>query len=93
MGETNFEWALSMLKQGLLVRRIGWNGKDAFLYLVHGSSFKVNRTPLLGIYSEGTEINYAPHIDMRTQNGECVPWLASQTDILADDWKIADNER
>lgn len=42
----------------------------------------------LGIYSEGTEINYRPHIDMRTADGEVVPWVASQSDLLVDDWVI-----
>jgi hypothetical protein len=42
--------------------------------------------PLLGIYPEGTVIDYCPHIDMRTADGKIVPWLASQTDVLADDW-------
>lgn len=44
---------------------------------------------LLGIFSEGTEINYHAHVDMRTANGEIVPWLCSQTDMLAEDWVIA----
>lgn len=78
--------ALSMLKAGLKVARAGWNGKGMFLFLVPGSTFKVNRAPLLGIYPEGTEINYCPHIDMKTADGKIVPWLASQTDVLADDW-------
>jgi hypothetical protein len=82
----NFGDALACLKAGELVQRPGWNGKNMFLYLVPGSTFKVNRPPLLGIFPEGTEIDYHAHIDMRTATGECVPWLASQTDILADDW-------
>ena len=57
-----------------------------FLFLVQGSQFKVNRPPLLGIYQEGTKINYRPHIDMKTVNGEIVPWVASQSDLLEEDW-------
>ena len=64
--------------------------KNIFLFLVGGSTFKVNRPPLLGIYPEGTEINYHAHIDMRTADGTIVPWLASQTDMLAEDWVIVD---
>ena len=91
----NFSEALANVKCGLKVAREGWNGfarKDwneksrMFIYLVPGSTFKVNRAPLLGIYPEDTEINYQPHIDMRTAQGTCVPWLASQTDLLAEDW-------
>lgn len=86
----DFGKALSALKAGQLVARQGWNGKKMFLYLVSGSKFTVNRAPLLGIFPEGTEINYCPHIDMKTADGSCVPWLASQTDILADDWIVVD---
>ena len=74
--------------QGARVARTGWNGKGMFLFLVPGSSFVVNRPPLLGIYPEGTRIDYLPHIDMKTANGSVVPWLASQTDVLAEDWEV-----
>ena len=84
----DFGAALQALKNGQKVAREGWNGKGMFLFLVPGSVFKVNRAPLLGIYPEGTEINYRPHIDMKTVDGEIVPWVASQTDVLAEDWRI-----
>lgn len=84
----NFSRALEEIKAGHKVARAGWNGKNMFLFLVPGSTFKVNRPPLLGIYEEGTEINYCPHIDMRTADGKIVPWLCSQTDMLANDWEI-----
>lgn len=84
----NFEQALSAVKQGQRAARAGWNGKDMFIFLVPGSIFKVNRAPLLGIYPEGTEINYHGHVDMKTANGQIVPWLCSQTDLLAEDWQV-----
>ena len=83
-----FGAALAYLKAGHKVARRGWNGKEMFLFLVKGSTFKVNRPPLLGIYPEGTEINYQAHIDMKTAQGTIVPWLASQTDVLAEDWEF-----
>jgi hypothetical protein len=83
-----FGTALSYLKAGGTVARLGWNGKGMFLLLVPGSTFQVNRAPLLGIYPAGTEITYCPHIDMRTADGKIVPWLASQTDVLANDWVL-----
>lgn len=86
----NFGDALAALKQGKRVARHGWNGKDMFLFLVPGSQFQVNRPPLLGIYPEGTTINYHAHIDMKTAQDTVVPWLASQTDVLADDWTVAE---
>lgn len=85
---SNFEIALTAIKQGRCVSRAGWNGKGMFIFLVPGSTFKVNRAPLLGIYPEGTEINYHGHIDMKTADDQVVPWLASQTDLLANDWDV-----
>lgn len=82
----NFGKALELLKTGALMARAGWNGKGMFIYLVAGSEFDVDRAPLLGIYPEGTHIQYRAHIDMKTADGSCVPWVASQTDLLANDW-------
>jgi len=59
-----------------------------FLFLVAGSNFTVNREPLLSIMGEGAEVTYRPHIDMLDATGSVVPWLASQTDIMAEDWSI-----
>jgi hypothetical protein len=81
-------WAVKQMHNGAKVRRRGWNGKDMFLFLVNGSRFVVNRAPLLGIYPEGTEITYQPHVDMRAADGTVVPWLCSQSDLLAIDWEI-----
>ena len=82
----DFGQALHLVKNGGRVAREGWNGKGMFIFLVPGSTFTVNRAPLLGIYPEGTEVNYHAHIDMRTATGEIVPWLASQSDLLSNDW-------
>lgn len=86
----NFSQALDEIKSGKKVSRSGWNGKNMFVFLVPGSRFKVSRPPLLGIYPEGTEIDYHAHVDMRTETGQIVPWLVSQTDLLADDWGVAE---
>jgi hypothetical protein len=86
----DFGKAIASLKAGCKVARAGWNGKGMFLFLVPGSTFKVNRAPLLGIYPEGTEIQYHAHIDMKTAQGYVVPWLASQSDMLAEDWERVD---
>lgn len=85
-----FGEALLALKTGEKVARSGWNGKGMFLFLVAGATFKVSRPPLLGIFPEGTEVNYLPHIDMKTADDKVVPWLASQTDVLAEDWAIVE---
>lgn len=84
----DFSTALQHIKNGSKLAREGWNGVGMFVFLVPGSTFVVNRAPLLGIYPEGTEVNYRPHIDMRDAEGKIVPWIISQTDALAEDWEI-----
>lgn len=86
---TNFSTALNCLKDGMKMSRRGWwNDKDMFIFLVPGSSFKVNRAPLLGIYPEGTIVTYNAHIDMRHRDGYVTPWTPTQTDMLGTDWYI-----
>lgn len=85
----NFGQALEVLKNGGRVARNGWNGKDMWLALIPGSTFAVDaHRPLAAHIKPGTIVNYLPHIDMKTVNGDIVPWLASQTDVLADDWVV-----
>ncbi len=84
----NFGEAIEALKQGKKVTRVGWNGKEMFLYLVPGSVFKVNREPLLSIYEEGTEITYRPHLDLKTADGSVATWSPSGSDALAEDWEV-----
>jgi hypothetical protein len=86
--QMSFGDAIYFMKKGEKVARRGWNGKGMFLFLVPGSTFAVNRPPLLGIYEEGTIINYSPHVDMKTADGSIIPWLCSQSDMLAHDWMI-----
>lgn len=84
----DFGQALSNLKAGKRVAREGWNGKDMFIYLVPGSKFVVNRAPLLGIFPEGTEVNYGEHIDIRKADGTFGTWSPSNSDTLAEDWQV-----
>lgn len=83
-----YSQALDKLNEGAKLAREGWNGKGMFIFLVPGSTFKVNRAPLLGIYPEGTEINYRPHIDIMDAEGKVGPWTPSQADQLAEDWQV-----
>ncbi len=85
-----FSEALTLIKHGKLLMRKGWNGKGMHIFLAPGSTFKVNRPPLLGIFEEGHEIQYHAHIDMKTTQGYIVPWLASQADLLDEDWELFD---
>ena len=84
----NFSSALECVKEGALIQRAGWNGKKMFVFYVKGSNFAASREPLSTIFPAGTEINYRAHLDIRTADGTIVPWVASQTDILANDWQL-----
>lgn len=92
----NFGQAIQALKIGSKVARQGWNGKGMWLILVHGSD---NIKPVAGTpYSNAgltEEIQILPHIDMYTTDSSgrraMLPgWLASQTDMLSDDWVEVD---
>lgn len=81
-----FSTALDLVFEG---KRLQRNGSDSFIFLVPGSTFTVNRPPLLGIYPEGTEINYSPHIDI-SENGNVSVWTPSHNDMMADDWEVVE---
>jgi|SRR5580700_9513598 hypothetical protein len=84
--------AVALLKLGKKVARAGWNGKGMLVYLVPGSTFSVSRAPLLllGIYPEGTQITYRPHLDLRTADGSVSTWAPSNSDALAEDWMVVE---
>jgi hypothetical protein len=85
----SFSVALIFLKRGYRVARKGWNGKGMWLILVPGNIITVSEgRPLAQGFPVGTRVTYLPHIDMKTATGEVVPWLASQTDVLAEDWEV-----
>ena len=87
-GSMTFGLAIESIKMGKKVARAGWNGKGMFVFLVNGSTFKVSRAPLLGIFPEGHEINYKPHIDIKNVDGSISTWVPSIGDVMAEDWLI-----
>lgn len=86
-GVFDFSIALTFVKNSVKVARKSWKEID-FIFLVPGSEFKVSRPPLLGIYSEGTQIKYNPHIDASFKDGTIGTWSPSNLDVLAEDWYI-----
>ena len=84
----SFGHAIEALKAGQKVCRARWNGKGMFLFLVPDSEFRVKYPHLLGVIPEGTTVHYWGHIDMKAVDGKMGPWLASQTDMLANDWQV-----
>ena len=97
----NFGQAIQALKQGKKVSRYGWNGKGMFIFLNLGNvdiSQLPNKPDLIeGINADlfrvgdiGTTTRL-PNLNMKASTGSTVTgWLASQTDLLAEDWGIVD---
>jgi hypothetical protein len=81
----NFGAAIQAIKDSneTHILRSGWNGKGMFLFYVSPNEWTL---------TNGHADNYPllPFIAMKTADGKVVPWLASQTDVLAEDWQIAD---
>lgn len=89
----DFGNAIRALKAGKKVAREGWNGKGMWLSIQEGSTITHEQArggAAKARAEEGaTEIKILPHIDMRAADGSIVVgWLASQTDMLAEDWTI-----
>lgn len=84
----SFGVAVEALKKGCYVARAGWNGKGMYLFLIGTDSTQ----PGIGGWSFTNGMNdnkqLLPFIAMKTADDKVVPWLASQTDLLADDWMI-----
>lgn len=70
--EHDIGWAVAYLYQGERVTRAGWNGRGMYLELqVPDANSKMT----------------LPYVYMCTAQGDLVPWLCSQTDLLATDWE------
>lgn len=68
----NFAEALALLKAGHKLTRTGWNGRHYIEVQLPDRQSK----------------NTLPYLFIVTENGERVPWVASQTDLLTSDWQI-----
>jgi len=82
----NFGDAINLMKSGWSVGRQGWNGKGMFLYYVPGGVYPAQTD--VAKRRIGATVEYLPYIAMKTAQGPVVPWLASQTDVLSDDWEV-----
>lgn len=79
-----FGQAIEALKNGKRVSRKGWNGKGMFLLYVPSEKWGIIDKIGLGI-PKGNLLSW---IGIKTADNKFVPWLASQTDMLAEDWEI-----
>jgi hypothetical protein len=88
---SNFGGALEALRDGRKVSRSGWNGKGMWIVYQKGypDGIQINKNTAEATGSPvGTVCKFLPYLMIKTADGSFVPWLASQTDILADDWQV-----
>ena len=89
----DFCYALNALREGCKVSRSGWNGKNMYVVLQKGypDGIPINQNTADAIKEPvGTIYKFLPYLMFRTAQGDFVPWLASQTDILAMDWGVVE---
>lgn len=77
-----FGQAIELLKSGYKLARKGWNGKGMYITYVSPDQWQVDKYE--------SHLNSLPWVGMKTANDSFVPWLASQSDILAEDWVLAE---
>lgn len=77
----DFSEALLHIKEGKKLQRVGWNGNGLWLEIQRpGENSKMTLPYIFMSYPD----------DAKTTPGCRVPWLASQTDMLAEDWQLVD---
>jgi hypothetical protein len=94
----NFGQAVEALKDGKLLQRSGWNGKGMFVYQTIGNTVSKDFIPKFAslpqevkdfLQKKDADVVFHSSITMYTATGEMQPgWLASQADVLAEDWDI-----
>ena len=68
-------WAVKHLRTGYRLARQGWNGKNMYIELQ--------------VPDENSKMSL-PYVYMRTATGDLVPWMCSQSDLMATDWEVLD---
>ena len=71
----NFGQAIEVMKTGQRVEREGWNGKDMWITIQFPDE-----------HSKMTQ----PYIYIKTVQGDLLPWVTSQADVLAEDWLVTE---
>lgn len=88
--EFKFGEAIDLIKEGNKVARKGWNGKGMFIYYVPPASYPASNNTkgtMKGLFPDDL-VPYQGYIAMKTADNTVVPWLASQSDVLSEDWVI-----
>lgn len=81
----SFGEAIKLLKEGKRLQREGWNGKNQYIELATNISYKNTRGEIINVEHDAIGNNAIAFVGT---SGIQLGWLASQADMLADDWKI-----
>ena len=95
-----FGEALEHARTGKKIARHGWNGKGMYVYIKCGRIIPLDKWKAIMPSEEPTEVEkkrgyivVTPHLDMMSAQGErIIGWVTSQTDMLAFDWYVVDEE-
>ena len=91
-----FGEAIEHARKGKRIAREGWNGKNMYVYMTSGHTVPIEywepmltSQELTEVEIERGEVIISDHLDMMSAQGvRIIGWLASQTDMLADDWYV-----
>lgn len=84
----DFGKAIQLLKAGQRVQRQGWNGKNQYIELATSISYKNANNEIVNAEHDAIENKAIAFVGT---SGTQLGWLASQADMLAEDWKIVEN--
>lgn len=88
----DFGAALACLKGGAKATRAGWNGKDMWVQIMRlfptATASKSPTPEELHTLVGGDTFKVRPYLMMKTVDNDLVVWVASQTDLFAEDWII-----
>ena len=82
-----FGHALELLKKGKKVTRKGW-GSGVFIYYVSEDKYPAKMDAAKELADKDGLVKYSSYIAMKTHQGYVTPWIASQIDLLSEDWEI-----
>lgn len=86
----SFGVAIELLKKGKKLQREGWNGKNQYIELATGISYRNNNDEIIDVFHNDIESKAIAFVGT---SGIQLGWLASQADMLAEDWKIVKEEK
>lgn len=85
----NFGQAIELLKEGKSLQREGWNGKNQYIELATNISYVNANKEIINVNHEAIGNKAIAFVG---KSGVQLGWLASQSDMLANDWKVVEEE-